>query len=133
MKREGRIGRRSVGGRRSMSRWVVDKGKVVGGGAVVTRLGEIMAMYGRMASCTSDLAGDQQRSLPSKRAYAHKPHEILDALQVHKIIHSGLWHARRRSRDYRPLRIDGTPVRFPLVGVDVCPCGRMRGRIRRGG
>lgn len=38
-----------------MRRCVADRGNVVGGGAVATRLGETMAMYGRMESCTSDL------------------------------------------------------------------------------
>lgn len=40
---------------------------MVGGGAVVARLGEIMAMYGRIASCTSDLAQYQHDAFLADR------------------------------------------------------------------
>lgn len=46
--------------------------------------------------------------------YLHESHQVLDTLEIHIVVHTGLWHARRCCRNDGPITVDGTSVRFAL-------------------
>lgn len=107
----GTRGSATAGGNRTMTRWVGESGKVVGGGDVGGTVGLMMEMYGNTASYESELCtrSINQRG-PDRHVYtnclhSHETHHILNPLQIQVIIHTAFGRTSGNGRDFFTLSI----------------------------
>ena len=112
---------------------VAERGKVVGGGFGLGIEGTTREMKGRTASCTSELTGslvvsarhDVSKPFHSRIARSsdsQQAHKVLNALEVHVIIHSALWRSPTDRGDFPTIGIHRrtrVPFFLPLVSGTV--------------